>query len=385
MKVPLLDLQAQYRPLREEILAAITRVSDSQRFILGPEVEELERELAEWMGVRRTIGVSSGTDAVLVALMACGIGPGDEVVTSTYSFFATAGCIARVGAVPVLVDIDPTTYNLNPAAVRDALTPRTRAIVPVHLFGLIADMDPILQTARKAGLAVIEDAAQAIGSRSNGAMAGTLGAVGCFSFFPSKNLAAFGDGGFVSTTDDGLANRLKLLRNHGAEPKYFHKIIGGNFRLDALQAAVLRVKLPHLARWTEARRKNATLYQRLFAEVGLSEQVRVPFEPAGSYHIFNQFVIQVRERDELREYLRARDIGTEVYYPVPFHLQECFAHLGYRRGAFPVAEAAARETLALPIYGELTPSQIEYVVHTIAEFMSTRSSGSSRSVESTHG
>jgi dTDP-4-amino-4,6-dideoxygalactose transaminase len=385
VKVPLLDLQAQYRPLREEILAAITRVSDSQRFILGPEVEELERELAEWMGVRRTIGVSSGTDAVLVALMACGIGPGDEVVTSTYSFFATAGCIARVGAVPVLVDIDPTTYNLNPAAVRDALTPRTRAIVPVHLFGLMADMDPILQTARKAGLAVIEDAAQAIGSRSNGAMAGTLGAVGCFSFFPSKNLAAFGDGGFVSTTDDGLANRLKLLRNHGAEPKYFHKIIGGNFRLDALQAAVLRVKLPHLARWTEARRKNAILYQRLFAEVGLSEQVRVPFEPAGSYHIFNQFVIQVRERDELREYLRARDIGTEIYYPVPFHLQECFAHLGYRRGAFPVAEAAARETLALPIYGELTSSQIEYVVHTIAEFMSTRSSGSSRSVESTHG
>ena len=385
MKVPLLDLQAQYQPLREEILAAITRVCDSQRFILGPEVEELERELAEWMGVRRTIGVSSGTDAVLIALMACGIGPGDEVVTSTYSFFATAGCIARVGAVPVLVDIDPTTYNLNPAAVRDALTRRTRAIVPVHLFGLMADMDPILQTARKAGLAVIEDAAQAIGSRSNGAMAGTLGAVGCFSFFPSKNLAAFGDGGFVSTTDDGLANRLKLLRNHGAEPKYFHKIIGGNFRLDALQAAVLRVKLPHLARWTEARRKNAILYQRLFAEVGLSEQVRVPFEPAGSYHIFNQFVIQVRERDELREYLRARDIGTEVYYPVPFHLQECFAHLGYRRGAFPVAEAAARETLALPIYGDLTPSQIEYVVHTIAEFMSTRSSGSSRSVESTHG
>jgi dTDP-4-amino-4,6-dideoxygalactose transaminase len=385
VKVPLLDLQAQYQPLREEILAAITRVCDSQRFILGPEVEELERELAEWMGVRRTIGVSSGTDAVLIALMACGIGPGDEVVTSTYSFFATAGCIARVGAVPVLVDIDPTTYNLNPAAVRDALTPRTRAIVPVHLFGLMADMDPILQTARKAGLAVIEDAAQAIGSRSNGGMAGTLGAVGCFSFFPSKNLAAFGDGGFVSTTDDSLANRLKLLRNHGAEPKYFHKIIGGNFRLDALQAAVLRVKLPHLARWTEARRKNATVYQRLFAEVGLSEQVRVPFEPAGSYHIFNQFVIQVRERDELREYLRARDIGTEIYYPVPFHLQECFAHLGYRRGAFPVAEAAARETLALPIYGELTPSQIEYVVHTIAEFMSTRSSGSSRSVESTHG
>jgi dTDP-4-amino-4,6-dideoxygalactose transaminase len=386
VKVPLLDLQAQYRPLREEILAAITRVSDSQRFILGPEVEALERELAEWMGVPRTIAVSSGTDAVLVALMACGIGPGDEVVTSTYSFFATAGCIARLGAVPVLVDIEPKTYNLNPAAIRDVLTPRTRAIMPVHLFGLMADMTPILAIAREAGLAVIEDAAQAIGARAKGDVAGTLGAIGCFSFFPSKNLAAFGDGGLVSTTDDRLADRLRLLRNHGAEPKYFHKLVGGNFRLDALQAAVLRVKLPHLAGWTEARRRNAAIYQKLFAELGLSEQVRVPFEPAGSYHIFNQFVIQVSERDELREYLRVHDIGTEIYYPVPFHLQECFAHLGYPRGAFPVAEAAARETLALPIYGELTTSQIEYVVHTIAQFMATRSSNQeSRRVKSTHG
>jgi dTDP-4-amino-4,6-dideoxygalactose transaminase len=386
VKVPLLDLQAQYRPLREEILAAITRVCDSQRFILGPEVEALERELAEWMGVRRTVAVSSGTDAVLVALMACGIGPGDEVVTSTYSFFATAGCIARLGAVPVLVDIDPRTYNLNPAAVGDAVTARTRAIVPVHLYGLMADLDPILETARQAGVPVIEDAAQAIGARSNGAAAGTVGAIGCFSFFPSKNLAAFGDGGFVATNDEALADRLKLLRNHGAEPKYYHKLIGGNFRLDALQAAVLRVKLPHLAGWTEARRKNAWLYQRLFADAGLSDRVRVPFEPAGSYHIFNQFVIQVSDRDGLREYLRARDIGTEIYYPVPFHLQECFAHLGYARGAFPVAEAAARETLALPIYGELSASQLEYVVQTIAEFMSRPSSNQeSPRVTSTHG
>jgi dTDP-4-amino-4,6-dideoxygalactose transaminase len=372
VKVPLLDLQAQYRPLREELLAAITRVCDSQRFIMGPEVEALERELAEWMGVSRAIGVSSGTDAVLVALMACGIGPGDEVVTSTYSFFATAGCIARLGAVPVLVDIDPSTYNLNPAAVREAITPRTRAIVPVHLFGLMADMNPILAIAREAGIAVIEDAAQAIGARADGRAAGTLGDIGCFSFFPSKNLAAFGDGGFVASNDQALADRLKLLRNHGAEPKYFHKIIGGNFRLDAVQAAILRVKLPHLAGWTEARRKNAATYQRLFADRGLAGQVRLPSEPAGSYHIFNQFVIQVSERDELREYLRVRDIGTEIYYPVPFHLQECFAYLGYSRGAFPIAEAAARETLALPIYGELTQAQLEYVVDAIAHFMATR-------------
>jgi dTDP-4-amino-4,6-dideoxygalactose transaminase len=372
VKVPLLDLQAQYRPLREELLAAITRVCDSQRFIMGPEVEALERELAEWMGVSRAIGVSSGTDAVLVALMACGIGPGDEVVTSTYSFFATAGCIARLGAVPVLVDIDPRTYNLNPAAVREAITPRTRAIVPVHLFGLMADMNPILAIAREAGIAVIEDAAQAIGARADGRAAGTLGDIGCFSFFPSKNLAAFGDGGFVASNDQALADRLKLLRNHGAEPKYFHKIIGGNFRLDAVQAAILRVKLPHLAGWTEARRKNAATYQRLFADRGLAGQVRLPSEPAGSYHIFNQFVIQVSERDELREYLRVRDIGTEIYYPVPFHLQECFAYLGYSRGAFPIAEAAARETLALPIYGELTQAQLEYVVDAIAHFMATR-------------
>jgi dTDP-4-amino-4,6-dideoxygalactose transaminase len=318
--------------------------------------------------------------------MACGIGPGDEVVTSTYSFFATAGCIARLGALPVLVDIDPRTYNLNPAAVDDVLTPRTRAIIPVHLFGLMADMDPILQSARKTGLAVIEDAAQAIGARSNGAAAGTLGAVGCFSFFPSKNLAAFGDGGFVATANDELADRLRLLRNHGAEPKYFHKLVGGNFRLDALQAAVLRVKLTHLERWTEARRRNAALYQRLFAEAGLSEQVGVSYEPPGYYHVYNQFVIRVSDRDELREFLRSRDVGTEIYYPVPFHLQECFAYLGYPRGAFPVAEAAARQTLALPIYGELTSSQLEFVVDTIAEFMRTRPSRrETRRVGSTHG
>jgi dTDP-4-amino-4,6-dideoxygalactose transaminase len=360
--VPLLDLEAQYRPLRDEILAAIARVCDSQRFIMGPDVEALERELATGLQAGEAIAVSSGTDALLAVLMALGIGPGDEVITSTYSFFATAGSIVRVGATPVLVDIDPITCNLDPAAVNAAVTPRTRAIMPVHLYGLCADMDPILSGAAQAGVPVIEDACQAIGATYKGRQAGSMGTVGCFSFFPSKNLGAFGDAGLVTTRDPRLAHEIRLLRNHGAEPRYFHKRIGGNFRMDSVQAAVLRVKLPHLARWTAMRRENAARYEALFAAAGLAGQVALPITPSACGHIFNQYIVRVPDRDRVRAFMTERGIGTEIYYPVPFHLQECFASLGYGRGAFPQAEAAADTTLALPIYGELTAGQQEAVV-----------------------
>jgi dTDP-4-amino-4,6-dideoxygalactose transaminase len=365
-KVPLLDLDAQYRPLREELLAAIARVCDSQRFILGPEVEALERELAEHLGAGEAIAVSSGTDALLAVLMALGVGPGDEVITTTFSFFATAGCISRVGATPVLADIDPITCNIDPQAVRTAITPRTRAIMPVHLYGLCADMDPILELAAGHGIPVVEDACQAIGATYRGRQAGAMGTAGCFSFFPSKNLGAFGEGGLVTTDDPVLAREIRLLRNHGADPKYFHKRIGGNFRLDALQASVLRVKLPHLARWTGLRRDNAARYAALFADAGLTERLVLPVEPAGSRHIFNQYVVRVPDRDRVRARLTEDGIGTEIYYPVPFHLQECFAPLGHSRGDFPHAEAAAASTLALPVYAELTAAQQAAVVSALS-------------------
>jgi dTDP-4-amino-4,6-dideoxygalactose transaminase len=367
--VPLLDLQAQYRPLREELLAAVTRVCDTQRFILGPEVDALEHDLEQALGVSHAITVSSGTDAILAALMALGIGPGDEVITPTYSFFATAGCVARVGATPRLVDIDPATFNVDPEAIRAAITAKTKAILPVHLYGQMADMSAVMQVAGEHGIPVIEDACQAIGATQNGRQAGTLGIAGCFSFFPSKNLGAFGDAGLVITNDASLAHELKLLRNHGAEPKYVHKRIGGNFRLDALQAAVLRVKLPHLDRWTEARRSNAIRYDRLFAAEGLTRSVGLPREVPGCRHIFNQYVVRVRERDRVRASLAQQGIGTEIYYPVPFHLQECFAGLGHARGDFPHAEEAADTTLALPIYGELTLEQQQAVVAAMREAM----------------
>jgi dTDP-4-amino-4,6-dideoxygalactose transaminase len=363
--VPLLDLQAQYRPLRTELLAAIARVCDSQRFIGGPEVAALEREIAAALEVEHAIGVSSGTDAILATLMALDIGPGDEVITSTYSFFATAGCVSRVGATPVFVDIDPGTYNLDPAGVRQALTTQTRAIMPVHLYGLCADMDAILETARAANVPVIEDACQAIGARYRDRQAGAIGTAGCFSFFPSKNLGAFGDAGLVTTNDAALAREVRLLRNHGAEPKYFHKRIGGNFRLDALQAAVLRVKLPHLPAWTERRRENAVQYTRLFRESSVAPHIVLPLEPAGYHHIYNQYVVRVPERDRVRESLAASGIGTEIYYPVPFHLQECFAALGYSAGDFPYSEQAASTSLALPVCGELTTAQQRAVVDAV--------------------
>jgi dTDP-4-amino-4,6-dideoxygalactose transaminase len=363
----LLDLHAQYQPLRQSLLDAVTRVCDSQRFIGGPEVEGLERELCDTLGYPHAIGLSSGTDAVLAALMALGIGPGDEVITPTYSFFATAGCVVRVGATPVLVDSEPGTFNIDTAAAIAAITPRTRAIIPVHLFGQSAEMQPLIDAAQARGIAIIEDAAQAIGCTYHGAPVGTIGAIGCFSFFPSKNLGAFGDAGFVTTTDAALARKLRLIRTHGMEPKYYHHLVGANFRIDALQAAVLRVKLPKLAGWSEGRRANAARYRALFAAAGLSEVV-LPVEAPNRTHIYNQFVIRVPQRDRLRAHLDAAQIGTEVYYPVPFHLQECFADLGYRKGAFPIAEAAAADSLALPIYPELTEPQQSAVVNAIQIF-----------------
>jgi dTDP-4-amino-4,6-dideoxygalactose transaminase len=366
MPVPLLDLQSQYAPLREQILNAITRVCDSQRFILGPETEAFEREVAATIGVSHAIGVSSGTDALLVAMMAVGIGPGDEVITSTYSFFATAGCVVRLGATPVLVDIDPVTYNVDPEAVAAAVTSRTKAIMPVHLYGQCADMDAIMAIAARAGVPVIEDACQSIGATYGDRQAGAVGTVGCFSFFPSKNLGAFGDAGLVTTNDPELAKRIRILRTHGGERRYYHSVVGGNFRIDELQSAVLRVKLPHLAGWTAARQRNAARYRSLFAERGLN-QVGLPTEQPGRSHIYNQFVVRLPERDRVKAHLQQAGIGCEVYYPVPFHLQECFQNLGYAPGAFPEAESAASTTLALPIYGELTEGQQTEMASALAE------------------
>jgi len=369
MSVPLLDLEAQYRPLRDEILAAITRVCDSQRFIMGPEIDALERELAAQLGIRHAISVSSGTDALLLALMALGIGPGDEVVTSTYSFFASAGCVVRVGATPVLADIDPASFNIDPEQTAAAITPRTRAIIPVHLYGQAADLDPIIAAADRAGVPVIEDAAQAIGATYKSRPLGGIGALGCFSFFPSKNLGAFGDAGLLTTNDDALAKKARLLRTHGMQPRYYHHVVGANFRMDALQAAVLRVKAPHLDAWTEGRRRNAARYRTLFRDAGLDGRIGLPAESSDRRHIYNQFVIRTPERDGLKRHLDEQGIGNEIYYPVPFHLQPCFENLGYRRGAFPHAEQAAAETLAIPIYGELTEAQQRAVVSTIEQFV----------------
>ncbi|HRJ41736.1 MAG TPA: DegT/DnrJ/EryC1/StrS family aminotransferase [Caldilineaceae bacterium] len=368
--VPLLDLKAQYATIREEVRAAVDRVLESQYFILGPEVEALEEEVAAYCQCRYGIGVSSGSDALLVALMAIDIQPGDEVITTPYTFFATAGAIVRLGAKPVFVDIDPVTYNLDPARLEAAVTPRSRAILPVHLYGQMSDMKPVMEVAQRHGLVVIEDAAQAIGAEYRGQRAGSIGQMGCFSFFPSKNLGGVGDGGMVTTNDAALADRLKLLRGHGARPKYHHKVVGGNFRLDALQAAVLRVKLPYLDGWTAARQRNAHAYRRLFAERGLlaGEYLFLPVDAGYGRHIYNQFVIRSQRRDALASYLKQQQIGTEVYYPLPMHLLECFAGLNLTAGAFPESEAAAQETLALPIYPELDGVQLRQVVDAICGF-----------------
>jgi len=385
MRVPLLDLKPQYEPLAAEIQAAIVKVCDSQHFILGPAVRELEGAVAAYSQCRFGIGVSSGTDALLLALMALGIGAGDEVITSPFTFFATAGTIARAGARPQFCDIDPVTFNLSPAAVEECIARhcerrgeeliyrktggRVRALMPVHLYGQMADMTPLMETARRYGLKVIEDAAQAIGSAdADGKRAGSYGEVGCLSFFPTKNLGAFGDAGMCVTNDAALAERMEILRVHGGKPKYYHALIGGNFRIDELQAAVLNVKLRHLDEWTAARQRNAAFYDAAFARARLAGAVQTPHAVLDARHIYNQYVVRVRERDALRQHLAAAGVGTEIYYPVPLHLQQCFAYLGGQRGEYPQSERAAAETLALPIYPELGEGQLQYVVDSIAAY-----------------
>ncbi len=387
MRVPLLDLKPQYLSLKIELDEAVLRVAESQYFILGPEVQKMEEEFCNYLKCKHAIGVSSGTDALLLALMAIDIMPGDEVIVPTYSFFATAGVVSRLNALPVLTDIDPVTYNLDPADVERKLTSKTKAIIPVHLYGQSADMQPIMEIAQKNNLKVIEDGAQAIGTEyQDGKCAGTIGDIGCFSFFPSKNLGCYGDGGLVVTDDDELAHSLRIKRVHGGEPKYYHKVIGGNFRLDALQAAVIRVKLPHLNSWSEKRRENAERYNNFFIEAGLAKETGgIIFDDSNkvllpkaiyknarelkNYHIYNQYIIKVQERDALKDFLLKNEIGCEIYYPVPFHQQECFADLGYKDGDFPIAETAGSTTLALPIYPELKEEQQQFVVDKIKEFI----------------
>ena len=376
MKVPLLDLTPHHGPIQPALMAAVDRVIRSQVFILGPEVEALEQRIASYCQAAFAIGTSSGTDALLLALMALGVGQGNEVITTPYSFFASAGVVARLGARPVFVDIDPLTYNMDAARVEAAVTARTRAIMPVHLFGQCADVAPMLKIADAHGLSVVEDAAQAIGAEhADGRRAGSAGAFGCLSFYPTKHLGALGDAGMVLTSDPDLAERARILRVHGSKPKYHHQLIGGNFRLDALQAAILGVKLDHLDGWTRARQAHADVYVRLLEARGLvaDGSVTPPAAPPRSldrpgHHIYNQFVIRARRRDALQKFLAERGVGTEVYYPVPFHQQPCFRYLGYKDGDFPEAERAAQETLALPVYPELTGEQQTYVADMVHEF-----------------
>jgi len=379
MNVPLLDLKAQYATIKDEINNAVVEVLESQYFILGPKVKAFEEAVAEYCQCRLGIGVSSGTDAILIAMMAEDIGEGDEIITTPYTFFATAGCIHRAGAKPVFVDIDPLTYNIDPAMIEAKITARTKAIMPVHLFGQMAEMDSIMEIANKHGLIVFEDAAQAIGAEFHGRRAGSIGQYGCFSFFPSKNLGGAGDGGMVVTNDPDRAEKLNVMRDHGSKPKYLHRVVGGNFRLDALQAAVLHVKLGHLDEWTKGRQRNAELYSKLFNDAGIvidpsegnlkdKRGVVLPTVTDSSRHIYNQYVIRSDQRDDLMKFLHKKGIVTAIYYPLSLHMQECFAYLGYNEGDFPHSELAARESLALPIYTELTEEMIGYVVDSIVEF-----------------
>ncbi len=386
MKVPLLDLKAQYQSIKAEVDKVVDDVIESQYFILGPEVTKFEENTAKYLGCKHVIGVSSGTDALLLALMAINIKPNDEVILPTYSFFATAGVVARLNARPVFVDIDPVSFNIDPKLIEAKITDKTKAIIPVHLYGQSAEMDEIMAIAKKHNLIVIEDAAQAIGTQyKDGRMVGTIGDIGCFSFFPSKNLGGFGDAGLVTTNNDELAYKLKIMRVHGGEQMYHHKVVGGNFRIDALQAAVLNVKLPHLDSWTGGRQHNAKKYFELFKMFGLAQEegkltfdennkVLIPkavYEQHGhkNYHIYNQYVIRVERRNALMEFLKKKDIGCAIYYPVPFHRQECFSYLNCVDTDYPYSNCAANDSLALPIYPELTEEHLKYVVESIAEFM----------------
>ncbi len=378
--IPILDLKAQYASIKDEIQAAIQRVLDSQQFILGAEVEALEKELAKYCQCNYAIGVSSGTDAILLALMAVGIRPGDEVITTPYSFFASSGAIVRMGAIPVYVDIEPATLNIQAMHIESKVTPRTKAILPVHFAGQICDMDPIMEIANHYGLKVIEDACQAIGADYKGKRAGSIGHMGCFSFFPSKNLGGYGDSGLVTCNDSEIAEKAVLLRNHGQRPKYHSHLVGGNFRMDAIQAAVLRVKFNHLENWTESRRKHASIYRRLFTTKGISiplddmdikDGIVLPEETVYGRHIYHLYIIRSKHRDYLAKYLKDQGIGSEVYYPLPLHLQECFKDFGYKPGDFPHSEKASKETLALPIYPELSDEMLARVVDAIFNYYKT--------------
>lgn len=369
MQVALLDLKAQYKTIRDEIRAAVDKVLEDQQLILGPEVKELEDKIAVYSQAKHAIGVASGTDALLVALMGIGLQPGDEVITTPYTFFATAGAISRLGAIPKFVDIDPITYNISPAAIEKAIGPKTKAIMPVHLYGQCADMDEIMAIAKKHKLYVIEDSAQSIGSEYKGKRSGSIGDIGCFSFFPSKNLGGLGDGGMIVTNNDELAEKMRILRVHGSKPKYYHKVIGVNSRLATIQAAALLVKLKYLDQWTEARQRNAGLYTKLLKEAGLDKKLTLPFAREDGRHIYNQYVLRVPDRDACRKFLTDAGIGNEVYYPVPMHRQECYSFLGYGVGSIPESEKAANETVAVPIYPELTAEQIAYVVQKLGEYV----------------
>jgi dTDP-4-amino-4,6-dideoxygalactose transaminase len=368
VNVPLLDLKAQYRGIKAEVLSAMEAVCDEQGFVLGPRVSAFEEAVAQYIGSRYAIGCASGSDALLLSLMAMGVKAGDEVITIPFTFFATAGVISRLGAKPVFVDIQPDTFNIDPALIEQAITPRTKAIIPVHLFGQCADMAAINLIAKRKHIYVIEDACQAIGASQGNKRAGVLGDTGCFSFFPTKNLGGFGDGGLITTDDKALADSMNMLRVHGSQVRYLHEAVGINSRLDALQAAVLQIKLKYLDQWTEGRRRNAERYRQLFSRMKHADRIVLPPTVPGNFHVYNQFTVRAPKRDELRTFLKEKGIGTEVYYPLPMHLQNCYRDLGHQKGAFPVSEQAAEEVMSLPIYPELTETQQSYVVEMIAEF-----------------